>query len=111
MKYGSAIAAIALLAALGATAQAHDEAKYPDWKGAWSRMASQRRPLAIHSFPLDLPDLTLVNAEALADQPAGLGHVHLVVLGVHEGQEDFFAALFRQRLANRIWCHGTSSCR
>ena len=40
MKHGSAIAAIALLAALGATAQAHDEAKYPDWKGAWSRIGA-----------------------------------------------------------------------
>jgi hypothetical protein len=42
MLYRSSIGAVALAASLGATlggALAFDESKYPDWKGAWRRVA------------------------------------------------------------------------
>src|SRR5260370_39046466 len=47
MLYGSSIGAVALAASLGVTslgvtvggALAFDESKYPDWKGAWRRVA------------------------------------------------------------------------
>jgi hypothetical protein len=45
MNCQSSIAALVLLAGLGATftgAQAHDDAQYPDWKGAWSRIGAPR---------------------------------------------------------------------
>jgi hypothetical protein len=67
----------------------------------------QRRPLAFHPLPLNLSDLTLVYPEAFDDQPAGLGHVHLVVLGVHKGQENLFAAVFGKRLVAFVLGHGT----
>src|SRR4051812_3651844 len=42
MLYRNSIGAIALVAALLATtgAQAFDDAKYPDWKGAWDRIVA-----------------------------------------------------------------------
>ena len=45
MNYRGSIGAIALVAVVGATsigAQAHDESRYPDWKGAWSRIGAPR---------------------------------------------------------------------
>ena len=45
MNCRGSIGAIALVAVVGATsigAQAHDESRYPDWKGAWSRIGAPR---------------------------------------------------------------------
>ena len=64
--------------------------------------------MVVHAFPLDLPDLAFAHAEALHHQPSGLRHVHLVVLGVHESEEDFLAVVFGKL---RVVCalgHGNS---
>ena len=56
--------------------------------------------MVFHAFPLDLPDLAFAHAEALDHQPSGLSHVHLVILGVHESEEDFLAAIFGKLLVD-----------
>ena len=55
---------------------------------------SQRRPLAVHSLTLNQPDLVFADAEALNDQLARLGHIHLLVLGIDDGQKNLFATVF-----------------
>src|SRR5271165_7021680 len=67
----------------------------------------QGRPLIFHAFPFDLPDLAFAHAEALDHQPSGIGNVNFVVLGVHQSQEDFLAAVFGKLLVGRALCHGT----
>src|SRR5262249_61594623 len=52
---------------------------------------SQRRPVAVRPFALNLPDLTLCYPELLGDEPAGLRHLHAPVLGLHQRLEDFLA--------------------
>src|SRR5262249_58463616 len=56
----------------------------------------------------DLPNLAFAHAEALGHQPSRLGHVHLVVLGVHESQENLLTAVFGKLRV--VWAlgHGNS---
>jgi hypothetical protein len=63
----------------------------------------------IHSFSLNLSDPALAYVEALNDETARLSHVHLVILGVNEGEEDFFASFFWKLLVFYFLNHGTSS--
>jgi hypothetical protein len=46
-------------------------------------ITSQGRPLAVQPLALNVPYLPLAHAEALHNQPARLGHIHGVILGVH----------------------------
>jgi hypothetical protein len=68
---------------------------------------SQRRPLVIHAFTLDLPHLTVAHAEAFDHQSSRTGHVHIVVLGIHQSEEDFLTAGFAKLLVACFFCHGT----
>jgi hypothetical protein len=79
MLYRSSFAAIAL-AALAMTvvgAQAHDETKYPDWSGQWSRVPDggeprydPSKPLDKHAAPLK-PEYQLRHQASMKDQDAG----------------------------------------
>jgi hypothetical protein len=68
---------------------------------------SQRRPLVIHAFTLDLPNLTVAHAEAFDHQSSGTCHVNIVVLSVHKSEEDFLSAGFGKLLVACVFCHGT----
>jgi len=67
---------------------------------------SQGRPLVFHAFTLDLPNLAVTHAEAFDHQSSGTCHVHIVVLGIHQSEEDFLAAGFGKLLAACVVCHG-----
>jgi hypothetical protein len=79
--------------------EAFQAARQEEAEASCRRMAglfSQGGPLAVHALPLNLPDHVLADPEALADQPAGLGHVQLVVLQIHQRQEHLLAAVLRK---------------
>jgi hypothetical protein len=59
-------------------------------------LSAQRRPLVIHSFSLNKPDPALAHVETLNDEPARLSNAHLAILGIHQGQEDLLASIFRK---------------
>jgi hypothetical protein len=69
---------------------------------------SQGRPLAVHPLPLNFPDLALAYGKALGNQPPGMGHAHFVILGIHEGEKNLLAAIFRQWFVAGILGHGQS---
>src|SRR4051812_47849109 len=66
---------------------------------------AQGRPLVLHAFALDLPDLGLADPELLNHQASRIGHVDLVVLGLHQCKENFLAPFFGKLLAVRAWRH------
>jgi hypothetical protein len=72
-------------------------------------LSSQGGPLAVHALPLNPPDHALADPEALADQPAGLGHVQLVVLEIHQRQENLLAAVLRKGFVALVVRHGIPS--
>ena len=86
MIYRSWIGVIALTAAMGLTiggAAAFDEAKYPDWKGQWSRLQTLRtraspnpsfdpnKPQGLAQEAPLTPEYRAILAASLADQAAG----------------------------------------
>src|SRR5262249_7177862 len=76
------------------------------WLGR--RIPLQRWPVVVQPFALDLPDLVLAHPEALGDSLAGLGHRHLVILGVYQFQENLLAALFGKVFSRTVFGHGLS---
>jgi hypothetical protein len=69
------VALAALLAVVGSTARAHDETKYPDWKGQWVRIGAgyfdpSKRPGLGQGAPLTEEYQKILEA-SLADQAAG----------------------------------------
>jgi hypothetical protein len=74
---------------------AHEDDVFPDTDDDWrvSTEASQRGPVPIHALPLDLSHLSFADSEAMSDDHPRLSHGHFVVLSIHEGKEDFPAAL------------------
>jgi len=77
MLHRNAIAAMALASALlaaSAGARAHDESKYPDWSGAWSRIGNPRwdtsKPQWAQEPPLT-PEYQKIYEANVADMKAG----------------------------------------
>jgi hypothetical protein len=68
---------------------------------------SPEEPFFIHSFSLDLPDLALAYFETVNNVTARLNHVHLVILSVYQGDEDFLASSFRKLIEFFFLDHGT----
>src|SRR4051812_31589856 len=54
---------------------------------------SQRRPVLVDAFVLDVFDLVLADAELLRDQAAGAWRRVALVLNAHQGQEDGLPSL------------------
>ena len=61
----------------------------------------------IHAFTLDLPNLAVAHAEAFDHQSSRTCHIRIVVLGIHQSEEDFLAAGFGKLLVACVFCHGT----
>src|SRR5262249_39556017 len=76
------------------------------WLGR--RIPLQRGPVVVQPFALNLPDLALAHPEALGDDLAGLGHRHLVILGVYQLQENLLAALFGKVFSRTVFGHALS---
>jgi len=75
MLYRNAIAAMALASVLlSVSASAHDESKYPDWSGAWSRIGNPRwdtsRPQWAQQPPIT-PEYQRIYEANVADMNAG----------------------------------------
>src|SRR6516164_4883351 len=66
---------------------------------------SQRGPALVDPLLFDAADFLLAHAEALGDELPRLGDRRAAVLGLHQGQEDFFAAQLRLRPL-RLVSHG-----
>jgi len=80
MKYRTLIVAIALAAAPLCGVQAADEAKYPDWKGQWTRFAvklptqpshDQTKPWGFGQQAPLTPEYEEVLKKSIADQAKG----------------------------------------
>jgi hypothetical protein len=61
------------------------------------------------ALAFDLPNLRLADLETLGHHIAGLRNTHLLVLGLHEREKDFFSALLPQPLGCFARIHATSS--
>jgi hypothetical protein len=66
----------------------------------------QGRPLVVHAFTLDLPNLAFVHAEALNHQLSGTGNISPVVLGMNKSKENFLAPAFGPLVVTCALCHG-----
>ena len=79
--------------------QMHGIAK-PRWRprsASWMAFAvSQRWPAVVQPLALDVSDLLLAYSETGRDVLPGLNHAHVMVLGVHQGQEHFLALVLGQ---------------
>jgi hypothetical protein len=83
MHCGTSLGAIALAAMLtitsmtiaGTPARAHDESKYPDWKGRWLRTSAgtfdPSKPAGLRQAPPLTPEYQAVFEASVADQAAG----------------------------------------
>jgi hypothetical protein len=69
------IALAAMLCVATAAAWAHDDAKYPDWKGRWMRVSSgsfdPTKPAGLRQAPPLTPEYQTVFEASVADQAAG----------------------------------------
>ncbi len=124
----SSIAAIALMAALVSTipaAQAFDDAKYPDMKGAWHRALAPMprfdpsKPRGLAQQPPLTPEFQALFEASLADQAAGGQGNHTVYTCLawgmpggrqsHDGSKPcppaFWSAVFHSKSA---WYSGVS---
>jgi hypothetical protein len=74
MSIGKSVALLAFLC-VGASVQAHDESKYPDWKGRWLRTASGSfdpdRPAGLRQNPPLTPEYQAIFEASLAAQAGG----------------------------------------